>query len=154
MYKSGILERVLELWKVSVPAAVYEETVQRGREEAYPDAEAIDRLIAKRVRTPRRDPRAQRILQTCPSLGKGEREALYLLLAEQADAVVSDDRAFLRILRRHNLPGLPPALVLPKLVEEGKLSKEEALQALERMRPLIRREAYLEARTRLEGGGG
>ncbi|MEN3010612.1 MAG: hypothetical protein ABDI20_06535, partial [Candidatus Bipolaricaulaceae bacterium] len=138
LYKAGILGKILDLWEVLVPAAVYEETAQRGMEEAYPEAETIGRLIAGRVRVAPKDPRAQRILRTTRSLGKGERETLHLFFAEGAEGIVSDDRAFLSVLRRHALPGFPPALALARLGEEGKLSKDEALAALEKMRDWVR----------------
>ncbi|MCS7240992.1 MAG: hypothetical protein NZ651_07100 [Candidatus Bipolaricaulota bacterium] len=154
LYKAGILEKILDLWEVLVPAAVYEETVQRGIEEAYPEAEALGRLIVGRVRVPPKDPRAQRILRTARSLGRGERETLHLFFAEGAEGIVSDDRAFLGFLRRHALPGLPPALAVARLVEEERLNKKEALAALERMRGLVREEVYWRARARIEGGGG
>lgn len=152
LHKAGILGKVMEAWECLVPGAVYEETVERGIKEAYPDAEEIGELVRGRVRSSR-DPRAQRMLRRARSLGKGEREALHLFFSEGADAIVSDDRAFLSFLREHSLPALPPALVLVELVGEGIITPEEGLEALERMRGLIRESMYSRAREKINKGG-
>lgn len=79
--KAGALERVLEAWTCIVPRAVYVETVERGLEAAYPDAQAIRPVLpSAAIRPPARHPRAVALLKGKRGLGPGEQGALYLFL--------------------------------------------------------------------------
>jgi len=155
--KAGVLEKVAGAWDFYIPQAVYEETVERGKEEAYPDAEEIERIIQGQgrghVRPPSREhPRAKGILALAgaKSLGRGEQETLHLFFAEEADVIISDDRAFLAVLERAALPYLPPALALVELARRKGIGIEEAVEALEKMKRLIKAEVYQCAREDLE----
>ena len=153
--KAGVLEKVVKAWDCHITQAVYEETVERGKEEAYPDAEEIERIIQDRghVRPPSREhPQAKGVLALAgaKSLGRGEQETLHLFFAEEADVIISDDRAFLAVLERAALPYLPPALALVELARRKGIGIEEALEALERMKRLIKAEVYQRAREDLE----
>lgn len=83
-------------------------------------------------------------------LGPGELAAAALLVQEGAEAVVTDDRAFLRVLRGTGLPYTTPALLVADLVRAGALPKEDALRALERMRAMIRDDQYRLVRARIQ----
>jgi predicted nucleic acid-binding protein len=149
--KAGGLGKLMETWDCLIPRAVYEETVQRGKEAAYSDAEEIDQLVRGHVlEPPSEHPQAEMILAGAESLGRGEREALHLFFVEGADAVISDDRAFLAVLERADLPYLPPALVLVELTRCGGIGIGEAVEVLERMKGLIRPAVYERARENLE----
>ena len=145
--KASILQVLVRVWKCLIPRAVYSETVERGIHFGYPDALTIrDALHADMVRPRARDPRATALLQGKRHLGRGELDALHLLLASRADAIVSDDSAFVSVLDHAGLPYLPPALVLVQLRQQGHLDPKSALEGLERMRPFIRTEVYATAR--------
>ena len=153
--KAGVLKRVVEAWDCYIPRAVYEETVERGKEEAYPDAEEIERIIRGRghVRKPSKEhPQAKEVLALAGarSLGRGEREAIYLFFMEEADMIISDDRAFLAVLERAALPYLPPALALVELARWKGIGIEEALGALKKLKGLIKTEVYQRAEEDLE----
>ena len=145
--KAGVLERVVAAWTCLVPRAVYVETVERGLEAAYPDAEAIRLALSSAVVRPAvRHPRAAALLQGRRGFGRGEQEALHLFFAARGDAIVTDDAAFVAMLTRTRLRYLVPALVLVRLVQERHLESADALDCLERMRPFIRAEVYHAAR--------
>lgn len=150
--KSGVLAQMIREWRCLIPQVVYEETVERGRQGGYPDTEEIERLLRGRacVRPLREDEQAKAILAGARSLGRGEREALHLFFNKEADAIITDDRAFLKVLERAKLPALPPALALVKLASSGGIQLKEAKSALERMRRLIRADVYQQARRDLE----
>jgi hypothetical protein len=79
-------------------------------------------------------------------LGAGER-AILSLITEWPDAVVvSDDRRFLTVLAAQRAAFLTPADMLVVLARRGILTKVEAGDALERLRPAIRTKAYWDAR--------
>lgn len=145
--KAGALDHVVKAWSCLVPEAVYAETVEAGLEAAYPDALAIRQALPPSAVRPRtRHPRAAALLEGTQGLGRGEQEALHLYFAARADAIVTDDAAFVRVLLRAGLRYLPPALVLVRLSRERHLEPDEALSALEGMRPFIRAEVYHAAR--------
>ena len=151
--KAGALERVVEAWTCLVPRAVYVETVERGLEAAYPDAQTIRlALPSATVRRAARHPRAAALLQDKRGLGRGEQEALHLFFTARGDAIVTDDAAFVAMLAGAGLRYLVPALVLVRLVREQHLEPAEALDCLERMRPFIRAEVYRAARGDLTAG--
>lgn len=148
--KAGILAVAIRAWRCLIPEAVYAETVERGIRAGYPDAEAIrEALPPTIVRARVRHPRATALLGQKRGLGAGEREALHLFLTVQADAIVSDDAAFVAMLVRTGCPYLLPASVLVRLTQQGHLEPGAAREALERMRPLIRPEVYQAARADL-----
>lgn len=70
--KAGILGVVVKAWTCLIPQAVWAETVEGGREAAYPDALAIrEALRPSMVQPPARHPRAARLLQR-KNVGWGE----------------------------------------------------------------------------------
>ena len=149
--KAELLEVLITAWRCLVPRAVYAETVERGMRLAYPDAAQIHALLRSDLIRPRaRHPRATAILRGKSGLGPGECEALHLYFASGADALVTDDAAFLDVLTEADIPALPPALVILVLQEQGHLSARDALAGLERLRPFIRPEVYRAARTDLD----
>jgi hypothetical protein len=141
--KAGALERVVEAWACLVPQAVYAETVERGLEEAYPDALVIRQALPPAAVRPRtRHPRAVAVLEGTRGLGRGEQDALHLFFAAPADAIVTDDAAFVAVLTRAGVRYLLPALVLVQLARERHLEPAAARESLARMRPFIRPEIY------------
>lgn len=150
--KAGILEVVMRAWTCLVPQAVWAETVARGMKAAYPDALAIHEALDRSTVQPWiRHPRATALLAQKHGLGRGEQEALHLFFTARADAIISDDSAFLTELGRAGVRYLPPALVPVQLARERHLDPRAALEGLERMRRFIRPEVYRAARSDLEG---
>jgi predicted nucleic acid-binding protein len=144
--KCGVLETVARAWRCCVPQAVFRETVERGKQESYPDAMEIEQVVAKHMEIHRlaRHPQAERLLSRRSSLGAGEQEALRLYFSLKADGIVTDDAAFVQLLREAQLPTWPPAVVLIALAREGHLSIPVAREALEKLKGFIRAEVYRE----------
>lgn len=150
--KVGILEVVVGAWTCLIPQAVWAETVERGMKAAYPDALAIHEALGRSTVQPAsRHPRAAALLAHKRGLGRGEQEALHLFFAARADAIISDDIAFLTVLGHAGVRYLPPALVLVQLARERHLELRAALEGLEQMRPFVRPEVYQAARSDLAG---
>ncbi len=143
--RSGALAALLSEAEVLVPEAVYEETVVVGKKEMYEDAFELERALgegeAKIVPT-LEDGRAAKILEGVTSLGAGERAALHATFASGADAVLTDDRAFLGVLTRAGIAALVPAAAIVSLADAGSMSLEEAVAALGRIEDSMRREVY------------
>ncbi len=67
--------------------------------------------------------------------------------------VVSDDRRFLAVLTAQGTLFLTPADLLVVLALRGILTRGEAREALDHLRPMIRLAAYWDARRDLESEG-
>jgi hypothetical protein len=94
------------------------------------------------------------------SFGAGEREVLAVFYAVGADAVLTDDRAFLRLLAGADppVPALVPAAAIVALAEGERMTVDEARDALGKLKPSIRGDVHaaaiedLETMQRTKGG--
>jgi predicted nucleic acid-binding protein len=145
--KAGLLPIITHAWQCLIPDEVYEEVVVRGKREAHPDAAEIERFIGRGLERGRVRAAPRRISAV---LGPGERAVVALFGKEQADLILTDDRAFLATLRQLGLPHLTPALALVKLAEQGAMSLDQAQDYLDRLKPLIRSSVYEAARADLQ----
>jgi hypothetical protein len=65
-----------------------------------------------------------------------------VLFAREADAVLTDDRAFLNVLGRVGIRTLTPAAAIVSLFESDRLFRAEAIEALGSIEGLLREEVY------------
>ena len=143
--KSGALGCLLSAAEITVPRSVYREAVEAGKKEMYEDAFELEKVLGEggaEVVEDQQDERAEKLLKGVTSLGAGERAALHVLFAREADAVLTDDRAFLNVLGRAGIRTLTPAAAIVSLFESGRLSKAEAIEALGSIEGLLREEVY------------
>ena len=143
--KSGALGRLLSAAEIVVPRRVYREAVEAGKKEMYEDAFELEKVLGEggaEVVEDEQDERAEKLLKDVTSLGEGERAALHVLLAREADAVLTDDRAFLNVLGRAGIRTLTPAAAIVSLFESDRLSRMEAIEALGTIEGLLREEVY------------
>ena len=144
--KSGTLAVLISTAEVLVPGAVYEEAVIAGKKEMYEDAFELERVLREGGAEVVKEERAERpsggLLEDAPSLGAGERAALGVMYAREADAILTDDRAFLKVLEEAGIRTVVPVAVIVGLAEGAKISAEEATEALGRIRDCVRREVY------------
>ncbi|MSQ15286.1 MAG: hypothetical protein EXR50_05435 [Dehalococcoidia bacterium] len=148
LYRAGVLTLVVSEFSCVIPQSVYDEVVTKGKAHLHQDAEAIETIITGNVMvTP-----AQQHEQQDSGLGAGELGILGLLLHERNAIVVSDDRRFLAVLATQGTPFLTPADLLVVLARRGTLTKDEAMEALDGLRPTIRLAAYWDAMQDLESG--
>ncbi len=152
--KSGALATLLSVAEVLVPEAVYQESVVTGKREMYDDAFKLERELreggAKVIQVVENE-QAERLLEDAPALGPGERAALRLTYESEADAILTDDRAFLGFLAGAGIRALVPAAAIVLLVERGAVSVEGAVEALRRIEGSIRSEVYEAAMEDLTG---
>lgn len=157
--KARVLALLIEEHEVLVPEAVYEEAVTKGKQELYEDAFELEATLGggARIFEAELEREPSLAMEEASSLGSGEQAALRLYREQGADAVLSDDRVFLRFLDGSSVPYLTPAGAVVGLVGSGRLDPVEGLAALERLRGHIRDVVYREAIKELErhkGGDG
>jgi len=151
--KIGLVPLLAKSYSCIITKEVFKETVEKGKKHFYEDAfileDYVNRGIVKVVAA---KPvfKAKKLLQEVHSLGEGEKSTLCLFYTQNALAIVSDDVAFLNLLNRHNIPYLTPANLILRLVELKKISKQEGLTALKKLRPYIRSSIYKLVKKELE----
>lgn len=70
----------------------------------------------------------------------------------KADAIISDDKAFLEVLKENDVPFIIPSEVIARFVEVKAISREGGLRSLNMLKPYINEESYLAAKRVIEGG--
>jgi hypothetical protein len=131
--------------------------VVTGKREMYDDAFELEwelREGGAKVIQAVENEQAERLLASAPSLGPGERAALRVAYESEADAILTDDRAFLGFLAGAGMGALVSAAAIVMLAERGALSVEGAMEALGRIQGSIRSEVYEAAMEDLAGRRG
>jgi hypothetical protein len=68
--------------------------------------------------------------------------ALAIFQSGGFDAVCSDDKRFIRLLRALGIPHITPAVCVFLLLKQGKINLADAVEKLELLRPFIRSDEY------------
>lgn len=69
----------------------------------------------------------------------------------KAEAVISDDRKFLSILEIEGIQFIIPTDIIAMLAINGKISKDEAIEALDKIRNLVREDNYHSSKEMIGG---
>ncbi len=157
LQKSGMLRVLVSSCECIIPEAVYEESVEEGKKRLYEDAFILEDIVEegiKRIKINRKEKILQNIDDRLESLGKGEKEVFHLYFQEEADAVISDDRAFLNILdlSKDDVKYLTPCNAIYILFKKDHISKEIALRGLCQIKELVREDVYYRTITKIKGG--
>lgn len=156
MGKSGALPALLSAATVLVPRAVWVEAVEEGKREMYEDAHVLERVLeeggAEVVGHEAHEEAEELFGASSASFGAGERAGLAAFFAHGADAILTDDRAFLTLLAGTSppVPALVPTAAIVALAEGGKMPVAEAKDALARIEHSVRADAYGAAMQELE----
>ncbi len=129
-----------------MPRTVYEE-VMKGKEKMHEDAFVTESLVGEsKIKVINKTEE-----KVTEGLDIGESAALAGFKKEKADALLTDDQKFInRLLREGSLFMTPPTTIV-WLAGNGKVTKDEALKSLEKIRVAIREELYESAKSLLGG---
>lgn len=149
--KSGALPALLRAARVLVPRTVWKEAVEEGKRGMHEDAHVLERVLTT-------EPDGAevvdvgRILDIGGSFGSGEAAAFAAFHQYGADAVLTDDRAFLGLLAGSNppVPALVPTAAIVGLAEGGHFTLSEARTALGKLESSVREDAFRAALGELE----
>lgn len=129
--KAGLKETVCTCLSVVIPRIVKHEVVDLGKN--HPDSIIIKENIARGL-----------LLLSIDEIQdvKGEEAALKIFQNGGFDAILSDDKRFIRRLRVLDIPYMTPASCIVYLMKQGKFSLPEALDKLELLRNFISSDEY------------
>ena len=157
LQKAGLLKILASRCDCIIPEAVYKESVVDGKKGLYEDAFLIEDIVQEKIDRIEIDDHTKNLEKISKdkleSLGKGEKEAFQLYFREQADAVISDDRAFLKVLDRFdNVKYFTPCNTIYIMYKKEIINKKESLKSIDNIKELIRNEVYEIVKTKIKGG--
>ena len=142
-----VIFKVCKTFSCLITKEVRDETVTEGKKRFYPDAVHIEKLIKNnllKIKEPRKKVRIKE------EFGKGEKSVLELYHSTKNSIIISDDLAFIKHLEREEITFFVPSDLIILLKSLNKISLEEALYFLEKMRIFIKEEVYNETKKELK----
>ncbi len=139
--KAGLKELVVTHDDIIIPEVVKKEVVEAGKDKGLADASLVEKNIqAKRIH----------IIKGSHSHGTGDEALIEAFAAGDYDAVATDDRKLIRILRAANVAFVVPGVILYSLKERGLVRREVALRSLDQLANFISEDEYSTVRLLLE----
>lgn len=135
--KAEFLEKVTDNFDVSITEEVYNETVKEGRKGFYQDADKIDDFVNKGKIKIINGRYKSELKQ---SFGVGEKSTYQAY--RKGIVIITDDLKFTAYIKKESVKSLSSAHLIYALVKKKKLSKDNALYCLEKLKPYIRKEVY------------
>ena len=132
--RAGILLTVAKAFRCLVPSEVYKEAVTDGLAMHHPDAIEIDEIVSAEMEI-----WSEQLATAGSIFGSGETAAMNLfpLLEDRVAHIVSDDKAFVRYLTQIGYPCIVPSDLIVRMVKVTLVTKQEALDALNKLRDSI-----------------
>lgn len=147
--KIGIIETFVSCFEVLLTSEVYNEHVIAGLNRNYPDAKSMEKLVSDGkviIVEIANNPYVYDNFR----LGRGEKSVLNYFMVNDADLIISDDEAFLKVLDRFEIPFTPVAGAIFMCVINGSISKEKGLKYLKSLKPMIKDEHMFYIKTKIE----
>ncbi len=143
--KSGTLEVLTSTEKCFMASAAYEEVI-KGKEKMYEDAFIVESLEQKGQIILKKSEEKQ-----IGSTSSGESATLSLFKTLKGDAIISDDRKFLKSLEEDRISFIIPTDVIVLLAKKRAISETDAKIALDNIRDIVRDENYQSAIENIKG---
>ena len=137
--KAGLKEAICTHLSVVIPQVVKHEVIDLGKN--HPDSMVIKSNLDKGLLS-LSDVEMQDV--------KGEEAALAIFQQGRFDAILSDDKRFIRRLRALDVPYITPAVCIVLLLKQGEITLPDALEKLELLSPLISSDEYNTAKWALD----
>jgi rRNA-processing protein FCF1 len=129
--KAGLKEAVCINLSVVIPQVVKREVIDLGKN--HPDAMVIKDNLDKGLLS---------LSSVDMQDVKGEEAALAIFRQGGFDAILSDDKRFVRRLRALGVPYITPAVCIVLLLKQGDITLPAALEKLELLSPFISSDEY------------
>jgi rRNA-processing protein FCF1 len=129
--KAGLKEAVCRHLSVVIPQIVKREVIDLGKN--HPDSMVIKDNLDKGLLS---------LSSVEIQDVKGEEAALAIFQQGGFDAILSDDKRFVRRLRALGVPYITPAVCIVLMLKQGEITLQDALEKLELLSPLISSDEY------------
>ena len=129
--KAGLKEAICTHLSVVIPQGVKREVIDLGKN--HPDSIVIKDNLDKGLLS---------LSGVETQDVKGEEAALAIFQKGGFDAILSDDKRFVRRLRALDIPYITPAICIVLLLKQGEITLPDALEKLESLRPFISSDEY------------
>ena len=129
--KAGLKEAVCTHLSVVIPQVVKREVIDLGKN--HPDSMVIKDNLDKGLLS---------LSGVEMQDVKGEEAALAIFQKGGFDAILSDDKRFVRRLRALDVPYITPAVCIVLLLKQREITLSDALEKLELLSPLISSDEY------------
>jgi len=157
LQKAGVLKLMASRCECIIPEAVYKESVEDGKRGLYEDAFLIEEIVEediKKIKVSDQNEELKKIDEgKLESLGEGEKEVFQLYFQVKADAIISDDRAFLSTIDRfRNVEYFTPCNTIYIMYKKGMITKKVSLMGLNQIKDLVRTDVYEKVVKKIKGG--
>lgn len=146
--KAGLMNKIGKEFACFITKEVYEEAVVEGKKLLYADADHIEKFIEQKLIVVR--DKGSAIFSSSKMLGKGEASIAVLYQKNKNSVIVTDDNAFINILKERNIDAITPASLIILLKELKKINKSQSLQYIENLRQHINPKVYKAVKKKLE----
>ena len=139
--KAGLKELVVLKCDVFIPGPVKREVVDAGKKKECPDAFAVEKNIESKLIA---------VIDAPATIEKGDHALIALYKKEAHDAVATDDGRLARQLKSLNIPYILPALILYRLLKDGKTDYKTTVWALRQLSEYISDDEFATVRLLME----
>lgn len=132
--KSGLIDHFVKSSDILIPKSVYKESVEKGKAKGYQDSYKLEKLLQEskiKIKEPS-DKTKKRIESLC-SLYLGEKDTLALALEENIP-VICDDKKGINACKVLGIKFTTALNILLALFNKRKISKNDAITALEKLK--------------------
>jgi predicted nucleic acid-binding protein len=147
--KIGLIEILASGFDVILTLVVYDEQVNFGLKNNYPDARIMKELVLEGKIV------VEEVGDEYPTyddfhLDRGETSLLKYRMCNDVDLIISDDEKFLKILNDMGFPFIPTASVILMCINRKLISKEEGLRFLDSSKFMIKDEHFYYIKSKIE----
>ena len=91
--KAGLIEKLVEIFKIRITSSVYREVVINGKKIGAPEANVVESLISSGAISIEEDPEDTSLISETYKLGLGESSTMLLASNINCVAIIDDERA-------------------------------------------------------------
>jgi predicted nucleic acid-binding protein len=148
--KIGLIEILASEFSLTLTDVVYDEHVNVGIKNNYPDAMIMKGLVSQGAITVGGTDNEYPSVNNDFNLDRGEASLLSYYMQNEVDLIVSDDEKFLKALNELELPFIPSASTILMCVNRNLISKEQGLEFLDSLKFMIKDEHFYYIRSKIE----
>jgi predicted nucleic acid-binding protein len=148
--KIGLIEILASEFILIMTDVVYDEHVNIGMKNNYPDAAIMKELVSQGAITVGRTENGYSSINSDFNLDRGEASLLNYYVHNEVDLIVSDDEKFLKALNELDFPFVPSACTILMCINRNLISKDEGLKFPDKLKFMIRDKHFYYIRNKIK----